>query len=100
MSAGQENKDNGITSADHLGSKQQAAAEQQYDLHRKTAAVVASHDAFAEAFAGYAVQMDDYRMTGRPVAPQVWLTSCSVANLQLMSAHPLQHIKLQENPLC
>ena len=72
MRTGQENKDSGITSADHLGSKQHAAAEQQYDLHRKTAAVVASHDAFAEAFAGYAVQMDDHKMTGRPANPQVY----------------------------
>ena len=39
---------------------------------------MASHDAFTEAFAGYAVQMDDYRMTGRPVTPQVQLLSCDV----------------------
>lgn len=58
-------------SVDQLGSKQHAAIGQQYDLQKKTAAVVASHDAFTEAFAGYAVQMDDYRMTGQPVAPQV-----------------------------
>ena len=69
--AGQENRDSGIAPADQMGSKQQAAAEQQYDLQRKTAGVVASHDAFAGAFAGYAVQMADHRMTGRPVAPQV-----------------------------
>ncbi len=69
--AGQENKESGILPADQLGSKQHAVVGQQYDLQRKTAAAVASHDAFTEAFAGYAVQMDDYRMTGQAVAPQV-----------------------------
>ena len=69
--AGQDNKDVGLVSVDQLGSKQHAAMGQQYDLQKKTAAVVAAHDAFTEAFAGYAVQMDDYRMTGQPVAPQV-----------------------------
>ncbi|KAL0046332.1 hypothetical protein WJX82_009330 [Trebouxia sp. C0006] len=68
---GQENKESGILPADQLGSKQHAAVGQQYDLQRKTAAVVVSHDAFTEAFAGYAVQMDDYRMTGQAAAPQL-----------------------------
>ena len=107
--AGQENRDSGITPADQMGSRQQAAAEQQYHLHRKSAAVVASHDAFAGDFAGYAVQMADHRMTGRPVAPQVWradrlLTSsitCLCSNVCQASipcvpfaSHLLQHHQL------
>ncbi|KAL0041117.1 hypothetical protein WJX77_005471 [Trebouxia sp. C0004] len=68
---GQENKECGILPADQLGSKQHAAVGQQYDLQRKAAAIVANHDAFTEAFAGYAVQMDDYRMTGQAVEPQL-----------------------------
>ena len=68
---GQENKE-GIVPADQTGGRRHAAVGQQYDLQRKTAAVVASHDAFTQAFAGYAVQMDDCRSTGRPAAPQVW----------------------------
>ncbi|KAA6416660.1 MAG: component of SCAR regulatory complex, partial [Trebouxia sp. A1-2] len=67
----QENKESGILPAEQLSSKQHVAVGQQYDLQRKTAAVAATHDAFTEAFAGYAVQMDDYRMTGQAVAPQL-----------------------------
>ena len=47
------------------------ATSHQYDLQHKAASVVASHDAFTAAFAGYAVQMADYRMTNRPAPPQV-----------------------------
>ena len=70
MCTGQENKE-GILPADQAGGRRHAAKGQQYDLQSKTAAVVADHDAWAQAFASYAVQMDDCRMTGRPVAPQV-----------------------------
>ena len=69
-SAGQENKE-GIMLADQTSGRRHAATSQQYDLQHKAAIVVASHDAFTEAFAGYAVQMDDCRMTGRPAPPQV-----------------------------
>lgn len=57
--------------ADQAGGRRHAATGQQYDLQHKAAGVVASHDAFTAAFAGYAVQMGDCRMTGRPAPPQV-----------------------------
>ena len=68
--SGQENKE-GIVAADQTSGRRHAATSQQYDLQSKAAAVVASHDAWTETFASYAVQMDDCRMTGRPAAPQV-----------------------------
>ena len=57
--------------ADQAGGRRHAATGQQYDLQPKVAGVVASHDAFTAAFAGYAVQMRDCRMIGRPAPPQV-----------------------------
>lgn len=69
-STGQENKE-GIVLADLAGGRRHAVTGQQYDLQIKAAGVVASHDAFTAAFAGYAVQMGDCRMTGRPAPPQV-----------------------------
>ena len=56
---------------DQTSGRRHAATSQQYDLQHKAAGVVASHDTFTAAFAGYAVQMADCRMTGRPAPPQV-----------------------------
>ena len=57
--------------ADQTSARRHAATSQHYDLHHKAAGVVASHDTFTAAFAGYAVQMADCRMTGHPAPPQV-----------------------------
>lgn len=62
--AGQENKDAGLALTD----KQTAKL---YSLQRQAAGVRSSHDTFSEAFAAYAVQMDDFRLSPHQPSPQV-----------------------------
>ena len=64
LCAGQENKEAGLALTD----KQTAKL---YSLQRQAAGVRSSHDTFSEAFAAYAVQMDDFRLSPHQPSPQV-----------------------------
>ena len=62
--AGQENKDAGLGLTDKQAAKL-------YSLQKQVADVRGSHDTFAEVFAAYAVQMDDFRLATHQPNPQV-----------------------------